>query len=185
MTPLVCICICLLSGQQSIYQPHCIEVFITNVLYKCDFANYTAGMGSSTCVLKYNYCTCTCHFAESVLGLDRQSTWTCLVLSQVLFHLYRADAHGHNCILNHLGNSLGDLMPDAHIISDLLWNSLSGVTISPDMLITSDRPDLVIYHPHAKQIHIIELTVPFETDIKKHHLFKCNKLPHMRNWSKI
>ena len=35
--------------------------------------------------------------------------------------------------------------------------------------------DLVIHYPEANVIKIIELTVPFETNIEKEHTYKANK----------
>ena len=67
------------------------------------------------------------------------------------------------------------LANNANIISDLPGRSLSGLTIPPEVLVTSSRPDLVIHYPEANVIKIIELTVPFETNIEKEHAFKSNK----------
>ena len=53
--------------------------------------------------------------------------------------------------------------------------SLSGLTIPPEVIVTSSRPDLVIHYPEANVIKIIELTVPFETNIEKEHTYKTNK----------
>ena len=44
-----------------------------------------------------------------------------------------------------------------------------------EVLVTSARPDLVIHYSDANVIKIIELTVPFETNIEKEHTFKTNK----------
>ncbi len=52
-------------------------------------------------------------------------------------------------------------------------------TIPPDVLITSDRPDLVILSRKSKTISIFELTVPFENNIKKDHQYKCHKYAHL------
>ena len=43
------------------------------------------------------------------------------------------------------------------------------------VLVTSSRPDLVIHYPEANVIKIIELSVPFETNIEKEHTYKTNK----------
>ena len=56
-----------------------------------------------------------------------------------------------------------------------LDRSLSGLTIPPEVIVTSSRPDLVIHYPEANVIKIIELTVPFEINIEKEHTYKTNK----------
>ena len=48
-------------------------------------------------------------------------------------------------------------------------------TIPPDILPTSDRPDLVILKRETNTILIFELTVPYELNIKKDHQYKCHK----------
>ena len=52
-------------------------------------------------------------------------------------------------------------------------------TIPPDILPTSDRPDLVILSRKNKSISIFELTVPYETNLSKSHQFKCHKYTHL------
>ena len=83
----------------------------------------------------------------------------------------------HNCVLNHLETYIRSLTNNANIISDLPGRSLSGLTLTipPEVLVTSSRPDLVIHYPEANVIKIIELTVPFETNIEKEHTYKTNK----------
>ena len=67
------------------------------------------------------------------------------------------------------------LTNNANIISDLPGRSLSGLIIPAEVLVTSARPDLVIHYSDANVIKIIELTVPFQTNIEKEHSFKTNK----------
>ena len=82
----------------------------------------------------------------------------------------------HNCVLNHIEMYIRGLTNNANIISDLPGRSLSGLTIPPEVpIVTSARPDLVIHYSDANVIKIIELTVPFETNIEKEHTFKTNK----------
>ena len=52
-------------------------------------------------------------------------------------------------------------------------------TIPPDLLPTSDRPDLVVIDYTTKSISILELTVPFERNISKDHQYKCHKYAHL------
>ena len=81
----------------------------------------------------------------------------------------------HHCVLNHLETYIRGLKNNANIISDLPGRSLSGLTIPPEVLVTSSRPDLDINYPEANVIKIIELTVPFETNIEKVNSFKTIK----------
>ena len=81
----------------------------------------------------------------------------------------------HNCVLNHIEMYIRGLTNNANIISDLPGRSLSGLTIPPEVLVTSARPDLVIHYSDSNVIKIIELTVPFETNTEKEHTFKTNK----------
>ena len=46
--------------------------------------------------------------------------------------------------------------------------------INVSVLVTPARPDLVIHYYDDILIKIIELTVPFETNIEKEHTFKTD-----------
>ena len=66
--------------------------------------------------------------------------------------------------------------------SHILVNSDLGVkpwTIPPDILATSDRPDLVVIDTEHNNISILELTVPFECNININHEYKCHKYVHL------
>lgn len=54
-------------------------------------------------------------------------------------------------------------------------------TIPPDILVTTDRPDLVIMKKSAKRCWILELTVPFECSIDKAHKRKSDKYERLIN----
>ena len=51
-------------------------------------------------------------------------------------------------------------------------------TIPPNILPTSDRPDLVVVNEKEKFFSIFEMTVPFETNIQHAHEYKCHKYAH-------
>ena len=55
------------------------------------------------------------------------------------------------------------------------------VTIPPDILVTTDRPDLVVINRLNKTIWIFELTVSFECSINKAHDRKTNKYVRLVN----
>ncbi len=61
---------------------------------------------------------------------------------------------------------------DIDIISDLHKQSL---TVPPNIIPTSQRPDLVIVNRTRKSIYILELTVPYERNIMMEHKDKSEK----------
>ncbi len=85
----------------------------------------------------------------------------------------------HDSILHQLAEFIKthyDLDSDTEIYCDAGGRPW---TIPPDVLVTSDRPDLVIISRKNKTISIFELTVPFEINIKKDHQYKCHKYAHL------
>ncbi len=94
--------------------------------------------------------------------------------------------HVHTCLSN--AGTIGDItsiLPsietfikneinstDIDIISDLCQQSW---TIPSDILLTSQRPDLVIVNRTRKSIYILELTVPYERNIMMEHKYKSEK----------
>ena len=46
---------------------------------------------------------------------------------------------------------------------------IAGGTIPPNILVTNQRPDLVVLYEETGQIAIVELTIPFETNIEDAH----------------
>ena len=83
----------------------------------------------------------------------------------------------HNSILSLLLSKLNEVYandPDSHIYSDIEGrHAIGGGTIPPDILPTNKRPDIVIVT--SNKILLIELSVPFESNIKIRHQFKCYK----------
>ncbi len=74
----------------------------------------------------------------------------------------------HNSVLKHLVLALGSAYSSCNsppqIIADLPGHLSSDSTIPSHILPTSQRPDLVLLFPN-KTIFVIELTVPFDTNI--------------------
>ena len=66
-------------------------------------------------------------------------------------------------------------LPIGNIYTDLEGHSIAGGTVPPHILTTSLRPDLVILREEEKDIHIVELTVPFETNLDNAHQRKVEK----------
>lgn len=54
-----------------------------------------------------------------------------------------------------------------------------GGTIPPNILVTNQRPDLVIIDKEQKAVWIYELTCPFETRIEEAHKMKSHKYDHV------
>ena len=54
----------------------------------------------------------------------------------------------------------------------------NGGTIPATMTVTQLKPDIVVINEAEKTVHILELTVPFEHNIKSRHIYKANKYAH-------
>jgi hypothetical protein len=81
----------------------------------------------------------------------------------------------HDSVLAYLA-SLFKNLENVKIYSDLGCKKGETITtVPPEVLPTSQRPDLVIYWLNLKKICIIELTIPFETNIQNSHQKKVNK----------
>jgi len=95
---------------------------------------------------------------------------------QVALQLWsKADTHGIISLLHQISEFVKSKIEsdcDTEIFCDAGGRPW---TIPPDILITSDRPDLVILSRKNKSISIFELTVPFENNIKPDHQYKCHK----------
>ena len=51
------------------------------------------------------------------------------------------------------------------IFADLPNLTMNGGTVPPDILVTSKRPDMVLINYKQQLISLLELTVPFSTNI--------------------
>lgn len=81
----------------------------------------------------------------------------------------------HNSILSHLVKYFSDSDNDGTIIADLPGFSNGGGTIPPNIHVTNLKPDMLILRDNGRNITIVELTVPFETNIEKAHERKTLK----------
>lgn len=83
----------------------------------------------------------------------------------------------HNLVLAHILKQLSEMYSseqDCKIYSDIEGkHATGGGTIPPDILVTNEKPDIVITKPG--KIELIELSIPFETNIQIRHNFKCDK----------
>jgi hypothetical protein len=51
----------------------------------------------------------------------------------------------------------------------------NGGTLPPDILVTSQRPDLVLINCQTGSIIIFELTCLWDSNVDRSHEYKCNK----------
>jgi hypothetical protein len=84
----------------------------------------------------------------------------------------------HNSILATIVNHLKDNFPAdtaVKLYADIPGWSINGGTVPPNILPTSQRPDLVIVDNGQKCIHVVELTIPFEMNIASAHNRKTER----------
>ena len=62
-----------------------------------------------------------------------------------------------------------------HVYCDIGGQMIAGGTIPPHILVTNQRPDLVIVWDDPKELLLIELTVPFEGNISDAHNRKIDR----------
>ena len=60
----------------------------------------------------------------------------------------------------------------------------AGGTIPPEVLISTDNPDIVIIDEENKKVHTFELTVPHISNIEKRHESKSNKYKYLESETK-
>jgi hypothetical protein len=65
--------------------------------------------------------------------------------------------------------------PDYHITADLPGEHCGASTIPADILVTKQKPDIVIINRQQKSITLFELSVPFETNIDTTHQRKVDR----------
>ena len=81
----------------------------------------------------------------------------------------------HDNILKYVYDNINN--PKLKVYSDIEGaQSVNGGTIPPNLIVTPLRPDIVIMND--QNLNIFELTVPFETNIEKQHIYKTNKYSH-------
>ena len=88
----------------------------------------------------------------------------------------------HNSVLNHLVTSAKSVILEGfEIYADIPSHKINGGTIPADIHITGARPDMVVINRNNKKILLIELTCPFETNIKQANtrkMIRYNDLQH-------
>jgi len=85
----------------------------------------------------------------------------------------------HNSIISYLieviTSSQEFIDQNMDLYADLDGWTINGQTIPPDILQCNSKPDIVIVNRQSHEIILIELTVPFETNIEQAATRKCNK----------
>ena len=77
----------------------------------------------------------------------------------------------HNSIVKYISN----LSQNLEIHVDLPGRLQGASTIPSDILITNLKPDIVIINRDVSNMHIIEISIPFEDNIDKTHSYKASK----------
>ncbi|XP_033099731.1 uncharacterized protein LOC117103291 [Anneissia japonica] len=81
----------------------------------------------------------------------------------------------HTSIIHHLLAFIREFRPEGEVFADVKGLSIAGVTIPPEILCTNLKPDIVLVNRSDKNIDIFELSVPFEPNIGKAHIYKSDK----------
>ena len=111
---------------------------------------------------------------KCLLCKNRDSTLHCLNGCKVMLDQKRYTWR-HDNILKYITDNISDSR--YKVYSDIAGaQTVNGGTIPPNLIVTPLRPDIVILNNN--DVNIFELTVPFETNIDKRHLFKMNKYSH-------
>ncbi len=88
----------------------------------------------------------------------------------------------HNSVLNSMYNYFISAKPDNLEIFCDLPDMLPGIsTIPSDILTTNLRPDLVIINRQSKNILLLELTIPFDSNITSAHERKAERYENLVN----
>ena len=85
----------------------------------------------------------------------------------------------HDCIVNYIAKCVDK--QKFKMYADIPeFQTSAGGTLTPDILVTSERPDIVIIDGKKNTINIFELTVPFEHNVDIRHSDKTNKYAYMK-----
>ncbi len=86
----------------------------------------------------------------------------------------------HNAIISFLVGFLKENVSEAiKVYSDIQGCTVNGGTIPAHIVPTAEKPDIVCVNAKEKSISILELSVPFETNIDKARSYKSNKYSNL------
>ena len=89
----------------------------------------------------------------------------------------------HNSILSHLAKELIEANTGGvwTVYADISGLTLNGETIPPNVLVTSERPDLVFLDRSSKSIDLFKLTCSYEKNIDAAYLRKSTKYSDLKS----
>ena len=87
----------------------------------------------------------------------------------------------HNSILMKIFKILNTSPNDYKIYMDIEGHTIAGTTVPPHILPTTQKPDMTIIWEEKKQICLIQLTVPFETNLEIAHTWKLDRYATLGN----
>ncbi len=82
----------------------------------------------------------------------------------------------HNAVISYLVKYLKDnVNEETKVYADLQGYTTTGGTIPANIVVTAEKPDIVCVNSTTKSIVILELSVPFESNITKARGYKTDK----------
>ena len=73
----------------------------------------------------------------------------------------------HNSVLAYLYEEMMKSKPvDVKIYADIKGARINGGTVPPDIMVTTQRPDMVIVNTTPPTVYLVELTCPFTRNIE-------------------
>ncbi len=86
----------------------------------------------------------------------------------------------HNAIISFLVKFLKDNVTDEiKVYADIQGCTTTGGTIPANIVATAEKPDIVCVNSASKYVSILELSVPFESNITKARQYKANKYSNL------
>jgi len=91
----------------------------------------------------------------------------------------------HNAIIRHLTNHMLHTAQQQKLsintFADITGHTINGGTIPAQIITTTEKPDITLINKESKSITLIELTVPFETNITKARERKTERYSNLAN----
>ncbi len=88
----------------------------------------------------------------------------------------------HNAIVSYIVKYLKDnVNQDFKVYADIQGCSTTGGTIPANIVATAEKPDIVCVNFSTKSVTILELSVPFESNINNARQYKSNKYGSLAN----
>jgi hypothetical protein len=125
---------------------------------------------------------CTSDVCKVCKGLEKQTLNHVLSSCSIALEQSRYTWR-HDSVLRTICDFIGAHLRDGLILfSDLTGRSAgNGGTFPPDIIATSQRPEIVIINREERKINIFELTCPWDQNTDKMHTFKTDKYAALLN----